>query len=122
MDMTFTAQPETEIGFADLGYRAVLATIAAAQAGTPTARAAATLARTPAAPVSPLAALVDMLRPTSAARPDVRPLHGSFHPATASRIGIDPETSVKAAFTFAFQPSFNASDIDSQASDTIRHR
>lgn len=106
----------------ELDYRAILATIAASQAGTPTARAAASIARVPAANVAPMTALVDLMRP-SKKRADPRPLNGSFHPATADRIGVqDSDRSVKKPFTFAFEGSFNAEDVGDRSAEVAPHR
>ena len=113
--MTFhtVTAAEEEIRFADLGYRAVLATIAAAQACTPTAKAAAMLVRPVSPDITPMRALCAALRPSAATRQDVRALHGSFHPTTAGRFGgWDLESSMKTPFTLAFQPSFKAADIE----------
>jgi hypothetical protein len=117
MELHYSATKDGDAALGDLDYRAILATIAAAQAGTPTARAAAAIARPPAPPVAPITALVDLMRPSSG-RTDPRALNGSFHPATADRIGAqEAERSVKGALTFAFEGSFKGADVGERASE-----
>ncbi|MFW2831280.1 hypothetical protein [Sphingomonas sp. ID0503] len=117
--MRFSTCSAEAITPAGLDYRAVLASIAVEQAGTATARSAASMRSVAADRRSQAAALTAILRP-GAIGSDMRALHGSFHPGMASRLpDILPENSVNTPFTLAFEASFNANGVEHSPSAAV---